>query len=641
MTPAAAPRLVVMPGHAAQAPRARPRSRPPRRPLGDLLVESGDLTPEDLLRALALRGREELPLGSILLAHGMVSETALTNALARQYGALPVDLVAFPPDPRLIDDMGITTCLEQGALPVRRLGGGTLVATARPDAFASLRRLLPDGFGEPVMALTSETALHAAIIETRSRRLTLRAETRVAERESCRFWYGNAPRNMLSAALALPVLAALAAPGATLALLTAWAMLTILATSALKAAAAVVSGRNRRMRMRAAPRGPSVIARLPVVSVMVPLFREEDIVPRLVTRLERLTYPKELLDICLVCEEEDETTRAMLGDARLPHWMRVIPVPAGSLKTKPRALNFALDFCRGSIIGVYDAEDAPEPDQIHRIVRLFHDRGPEVACLQGVLDFYNSTTNWFSRCFTIEYAGWFRLILPGLEKMGLVVPLGGTTLFFRRAVLEELGAWDAHNVTEDADLGVRLARHGYRTELVDTVTYEEANCRFWPWVRQRSRWLKGYAMTWSVHMRDPRLLLRQLGPWKFAGFQMLFLGTLSQFLLVPVMWSFWLILLGLPHPLSDVMPSAALSGMAVVFLFCEALNIAIGMAGLSHAGKRALWGWVPSLHLYYPLAALAIYKAVIEMVLKPFYWDKTSHGLCDDSDTSARETGPC
>ena len=185
-------------------------------------------------------------------------------------------------------------------------------------------------------------------------------------------------------------------------------------------------------------------------------------------------------------------------------------------------MNYALDFCRGTIIGVWDAEDAPEPDQIEKVAARFNEAAPNVVCLQGMLDYYNARQNWISRCFTIEYATWWRVVLPGMARLGFVIPLGGTTLFFRRKALEKLGRWDAHNVTEDADLGVRLARHGYVTELIPTVTYEEANCRPWRWVRQRSRWLKGFMITYIVHMRDPAQLLRDLGFKRFMGLQMIF-----------------------------------------------------------------------------------------------------------------------
>ena len=311
--------------------------------------------------------------------------------------------------------------------------------------------------------------------------------------------------------------------------------------------------------------------------------------------------------------------------------MRVVVAPEGRIKTKPRALNHALALCRGSIVGVYDAEDAPESDQLRRVVERFHRRGPQVACLQGVLDFYNPATNWLSRCFTIEYASWFRVVLPGLQMLGVPIPLGGTTLFFRRDVLEKLGAWDAHNVTEDADLGIRLARHGYRTELIATTTYEEANCRALPWVKQRSRWIKGYMMTYATHMRDPLLLWRQLGVRQFIGFQVLFLGSITQVLMVPLMWSLWALMLGLPHPLSTMLPAPVLLALSVLFLTGEGLGIALGVVGLHRSGQTISKAWVPTLHLYHPVGALAAYKALWELMHKPFYWDKTSHGHFDQA----------
>jgi cellulose synthase/poly-beta-1,6-N-acetylglucosamine synthase-like glycosyltransferase len=246
-----------------------------------------------------------------------------------------------------------------------------------------------------------------------------------------------------------------------------------------------------------------------------------------------------------------------------------------------------------------------------------------------VLDYYNPRTNWLSRCFTIEYAGWFRLILPGIARLGLVVPLGGTTLFFRRDILDRLGGWDAHNVTEDADLGLRLARHGYRTELIDTVTGEEANCRALPWIKQRSRWIKGYMMTWAVHMRSPALLWRQLGPRGFVGVQILFFGSFAQTLLAPLLWSFMLVPFGLDHPLLAVLPPAAVWAMIAIFLLSEAVNLAVGIIGLRRTRHRLSAWWVPTMKLYFPLATVAAYKALVELVTRPFYWDKTSHGLFD------------
>ena len=250
--------------------------------------------------------------------------------------------------------------------------------------------------------------------------------------------------------------------------------------------------------------------RLPQVSVMVPLLHEQEIAGALIKRLEKLTYSKSLLEIVLVLEASDTITHATISRTQLPDWIRVIEVPvAKGLTTKLRALNYALDFCRGSIVGVWDAEDAHKPDQIEKVVTRFDQSPDNVVCLQGVLDFYNPSENWISRCFTIEYATWWRVVLPGIANLGFVIPLGGITLFFKRNALEQLGRWDAHNVTKDADLGVRLARHSYVTELIPTVTYEEENCQPWHWVRQR-----------------------------FMGLQMIFLATFSQFAFTPVLWSF-------------------------------------------------------------------------------------------------------
>ncbi|EYD77775.1 Glycosyl transferase, group 2 family protein [Rubellimicrobium mesophilum DSM 19309] len=193
-------------------------------------------------------------------------------------------------------------------------------------------------------------------------------------------------------------------------------------------------------------------------------------------------------------------------------------------------------------------------------------------------------------------------------------------------------------MTEDADLGLRLARHGYRTEMIPIATQEEANFRPWPWVRQRSRWLKGYAVTWAVHMRDPRRLWRELGPRRFFGFQIMFLGTVLQFALAPVLWSFWLAPLGL-HPLSPVLPSDALGGLSLLFLGAQALEIACASIGARRAGKKGLAIWAPTMIAYFPLATLALYKALWEIVLRPFHWDKTAHGL-DRADAPAGMVTP-
>jgi glycosyltransferase XagB len=588
------------------------------------LLRSGAISSENLVTALALNRERQGRLTDVLLARGMISEAAFYNAMADHLGQRLVDPTQSLPDPRLIDRYGAARCRAHGLLPFANAGSITVILVADPDDFARHKTSLTHTFGPISMGLATPTKIEAALLHLRGQTLAELAENRVPLAESCRNWRFGAIGPRMTLALAAFGTLLWFAPRTVLMLASLWAIVTLLLSTALKTAAAIAA-------LRPTPPEPPapIIARLPIVSVIVALYREGDIAGRLIKRLEKLDYPRDLLDVVLAVEADDTVTFKALAKANLPKWMRVISVPDGQVRTKPRALNVALDHCRGSIVGVYDAEDAPDPDQIRKVITRFHMRGPEVACLQGILDFYNPHTNWLSRCFTIEYATWFRLMLPGLQRLGVAIPLGGTTLFFRRAVLEKLGGWDAHNVTEDADLGIRLARHGYRTEVIQTTTGEEANCRPLAWVKQRSRWLKGYMVTYGVHMRDPGLLWRQLGPLKFFGFQIMFLCTLSQALLVPVLWSFWALPLGLPHPVGDLLPTGIVVGTFWLFLMTEVITITTGIIALRRTSHRLSLLWVPTLQFYYPLAALASYKALLELVTKPFYWDKTSHGIFD------------
>jgi cellulose synthase/poly-beta-1,6-N-acetylglucosamine synthase-like glycosyltransferase len=601
-----------------------PGPRVPRRQVAAALLRGGKVSSEDLLQALALCGRETAPLPALLRARGLVDERDILEAEAQVWGIRPVDLASHPPDPRLFDALGVAACLAHGVLPWRRVGDVTVVAVSRPEVLAGLRPLLEARLGPICAGLAPAREIMDAVLAQRGDRLAHAAESRVPVKESCRTWprLHRSPKAMTT--LVLLAILLLVAPGATALAFLAFAVFSLLCIVALKILATLAALTGKR--------GPPAVAAAgddPTVSIIVALYRESDIAARLVRRLARLDYPEHLLDVILAVEAGDGMTRAALDASELPPWMRIIVVPEGEVKTKPRALNHALIHARGDIIGIYDAEDAPEPDQLRKVVAQFRDASPEVACLQGVLDYYNPRTNWLSRCFTIEYAGWFRLILPGIARLGLAVPLGGTTLFFRRAVLEGLGGWDAHNVTEDADLGIRLARHGYRTEVIETVTGEEANCRTIPWIKQRSRWIKGYMMTWAVHMRDPGLLWRQLGPRAFIGFQIMFLGTIAQFLLAPLMWSLFLVPFGFDHVLLAVLPPAAFWTMLAAFLLSEAASLTVGILGLRRTDHHLSAWWVPTMKLYFPLATVAAYKAAIELAVRPFYWDKTTHGLFD------------
>ena len=611
-------------------PRAKSARPPTSADLLALLTRAGHLDHHELLAAMADQSRSQVRIGDILLARGLVQQADLYTALAQLWGLSVLDPAISPPDLRLLDLLGAGECLTLGLLPYRHMGGVTLILTAYPEEIARHKDRLREVFGEVSFALTPYAAIADCVNLWRGRDLARSAENRVAAEFSCRSW-AKSEGKALSAGLILLGLCALAFPYQTYLTALIVVVLGLIPVTGLKLAALIASIWPER-----APVAGPIIARRPTVSIIVALYRESDIAGRLVRRLGRLDYPQDLLDVILAVEEDDDITRKALAKTSLPPWMRVAVVPRGKLKTKPRALNFALNLCRGAIIGVYDAEDAPEADQIQKVVQRFHERGPQVACLQGILDFYNPTANWLARCFTLEYGGWFRVILPGLARLGLPLPLGGTTLFFRREALLDLGGWDAHNVTEDADLGMRLARRGFRTELIQTTTYEEANCRALPWVKQRSRWIKGYMMTYGVHMRHPRQTLRDLGLRGFLGFQILMLGSLVQVLLAPVLWSSLVFALIPPTPTEAPVLAWLLAHLLPVTVLSELAGISVLALGLARSGQKISMLWVPTLTFYFPMAALASYKALWEAVVQPFYWDKTSHGHLSGSVTKPR-----
>ncbi len=603
--------------------------------LGTELVARGAISASDAALARTVQKNCDASIDRILLAEGLTSREVLLEARAqycnsRQVTQAELDIMrGFPTgvDPSFL--------LAHAILPVLDRDGAPALIIENPEAVARAMHQLPDELSLARVLFAPREAVQARIADLHKPALECLARSRVPEIESCRSWGQHRVWRMMAFAIAIAAMAGLTwfFPKALFATLAVWAIMTLIISVIFKTAAFIAH-------RTAEPDGSGDArvsdAPMPKVSILVPLYKETEILHALVARLCRLTYPKCLLDVLLVIEEADDTTRNMLATIDLPPWIRSVVVPDGQPRTKPRAMNYALDFCAGDIIGVYDAEDAPEPDQITQIARRFQTLPPEVACIQGVLDYYNPRQNWLARCFTIEYAAWFRMILPGMSRLGFAIPLGGTTLFFRRNALEQLGGWDAHNVTEDADLGFRLAKHGYRTEMLATVTEEEANCLPWAWIRQRSRWLKGYMTTYIVHMRRPYLLLRQLGLWAFLGFQAHFVTALSQFFLAPVLWSFWLVLIGLPHPLDPLIPRQVMIGLGSAFLAIEVVNIIIYASAVADHKHRHLLFWTPIMHFYTPLGAIAAYKALYELVARPFFWDKTRHGLSLGSGSAKR-----
>ena len=368
---------------------------------------------------------------------------------------------------------------------------------------------------------------------------------------------------------------------------------------------------------------------LPVYTVLVALYREARIAPQLIAALSRLQWPRSKLEIKLVCEADDHETLQVLRAMRLRPCVEIIEVPPGEPRTKPKALAYALPLCSGEFVTLYDAEDHPHPQQLIEAWQRFRASDDRLACLQAPLGVVPSQTGLLPRLFAFEYAGLFRGLLPWLSRHRLILPLGGTSNHFRRRALEKIGAWDPCNVTEDADLGLRLARHGYRSETITRPTLEDAPEKLLNWGRQRTRWFKGWMQTWLVHMRYPRRLLEEVGMMRFAVAQLLLGGmivsALAQIVFVGTL--VWIAVLAAG--------GAAIGSYHVALLFIDAFNILIGYTAFLILGWRTLkpgeraWSrramlWIPA---YWLAISLAAWRAIWELYRRPHHWEKTDHPL--------------
>jgi cellulose synthase/poly-beta-1,6-N-acetylglucosamine synthase-like glycosyltransferase len=370
-------------------------------------------------------------------------------------------------------------------------------------------------------------------------------------------------------------------------------------------------------------------AQLPVYTVLVPLFHEVRIVPQLLASLRALDYPPSRLEILLIVESVDQETPAALQRAAIDPHMQIVVVPDGAPRTKPRALQYALQFAGGDYVVVYDAEDAPESDQLRRALAALRNGGARIGCLQAQLNIYNSDASWLTRQFTIEYTALFDCILPALQRLQLPVPLGGTSNHFPRAVLDAVGGWDPYNVTEDADLGIRLARAGWQVGVLPSTTWEEAPPTLRVWLGQRTRWLKGWMQTYLVHMRRPRRLCRELGARHFIGFQVLMGGLILSALVHP--WFYLLIGWDLWHGRLLGVPSSVfgqwLLGIGVFNLIAGYVSaIALGTVAAARRGRLRLAVHALLMPAYWLAISCAAYRALWQQLRAPHYWEKTEHG---------------
>lgn len=604
------------------------RAFPGRSYPNDIAFLSGRLRPEVLDRATAVSDRLGVCAHEVLLARGCISQQAYYAALAKAVGAdfMPLLPIAWPVQPFVgrspaeAARLGLMVVAAPDRLVIatapRGRQVGTLVATLqdRPGAADRIVVTTPQALLDAVLACGASELVEAA----------RRGNGRLpADRSAVRLPAFVGPAVMLAVVLLL--LVAMLAP-AIFPPLAALAAALFLGVIGIRLTAVALAG----VPVPSAREQPLPDGKLPVYTLLVPLYREEEVVEGLIAALLDLDYPPERLDIKLLVEADDPGTQARLRTLRLPTHVEIVTLPDRRPKTKPKALNVGLALARGSLVAIFDAEDLPDRDQLRRAAARFAAAPPELACLQASLTVYNWHESWLSRQFGIEYAALFDVLLPALVRLRLPMPLGGTSNHFRIAALREAGAWDAYNVTEDADLGLRLARCGYSCGVLASSTREEAPIDFGVWLRQRTRWMKGWMQTYLVSMRRPDRLWRELGTWRFLAIQAIFGGVVASALVHPLATALLLchVAAGNVFDATDLAGST-IGGLCAAGLAAGYLSgFALGLAGLAKRPAMArLAADLAALPVYWLLMSLAAYRALWQLWRTPHHWEKTRHGL--------------
>jgi cellulose synthase/poly-beta-1,6-N-acetylglucosamine synthase-like glycosyltransferase len=599
--------------------------------VGEILLMRGIPTAEQIDEALAEQQRTGNRLGEILVHSHVINESDLVSALADQFQLPLVDLSDLNIDelPRDVIPEPLARhlrCVPIGLddkvlyLAVADALDNATIAALREHTHLELRGFLvsPNAIDELLQRLHSEAYVQAATSELLTR-LPEECANRVLSR-------GQRIGFVTTAIVVVALLILFPIP--TLVGLVALSSLFYLATSLYKLKLMYTALEHEYEVTVTDEEIANLDERtLPRYTVLVPLYREAAVLGKLVDGINRLDYPRPKLDVRLLCEEDDEETIQAIIDLDLPPHFKLVVVPDAQPKTKPKACNYGLLQADGEIVVIYDAEDLPERDQLKRVVAAFRKTGPRVTCIQAKLNYFNQDQNLLTRWFSVEYAMWFDLILPGLDAENVPIPLGGTSNHFLRDRLVQLGAWDPYNVTEDADLGIRLAKAGYQTAIIDSTTLEEANSELNNWIRQRSRWIKGYLQTWLVHMRHPLRLLSQLGLWSFISFQLLVGGTVI-FLLNPIFWFlttvFFFTQLGL---IQQLFPSFIFYAAAAQLFIGNFAFMYLNVAGAVERGYYSLAKYALFSPVYWLLISIAAWKGFIQLIRDPFYWEKTEHGL--------------
>ena len=604
--------------------------------LGEILLQEGIVDVETLERALSIQQKSGAQIGDVLIALGKINPLQLAKALSLQFNLPYRNAVDYPANPETLKEVvlvvGEQFLRTNAILPLGRKGNALGVVTSRPNAKEPLEALAKAMNAELFLFVCSEREIQTALTnqfrDSYTEESTMGLFFRNPE-ESAMETFTTLQLVLLYSLVTLFLFGMLFRGRETLLVLFFLINVFYVFSLGFKLLASILGARTEILEQvsdeEAAALDPKT---LPVYTILLPMYKEPEVVKHLIAGIMEMDYPLEKLDVKILLEEEDTVTYDAVRALRPPANFEIVRVPYSVPKTKPKACNYGLLFARGEYLTIYDAEDVPEEDQLRKVVAAFR-KGPEnMICVQAALNYFNSDQNLLTRMFTLEYSYWFDYMLPGIEALGMPIPLGGTSNHFRTEMLRLLGGWDPFNVTEDADLGIRASAHRMWVSTINSTTFEEANSHTGNWIRQRSRWIKGYMQTYLVHMRNPLRLFRTIGLMPFLGVQLLIGGTFMTFLINPILWLLFIFWIAFrPLWMESVFPLWILTLSTLNLIVGNAMGIYLNMLAVFRRRLFHLTFYSLMNPFYWILHSIAAYKALWQLFTKPFFWEKTVHGL--------------
>lgn len=599
--------------------------------LEKFLLKKYIITEHELGQVEAIHEQTGSEITDIILSEGYTSPYKLYQAIAEFKGLEFVDLQKNPCDVNIIDINDRDIYRKLKAIPWKKDGDTIVIATCNDSE--DLNKWAEGRFTNYRLAITTNFDIHDnlnRLFEAENNMDALESLWKIHPYYSAKNLFAGIQSKIFVIALLIILPMFIIFPVQTLPFLFIVLACFYTATLTFKAMLFIIGMLRRERVMRHQGIIDMPAKNLPVYTILVPLYKEEKTLKKLTKAIKEIDYPRSKLDVKLIVEADDNITIEAIKELKCERMFEMIKVPYSLPRTKPKACNYALKFAKGEYVTIYDAEDIPDPKQLKKVLYAFANAGADVACVQAKLNYFNREENLLTRLFSIEYSTLFDFMLFGLEAMQIPVPLGGTSNHFRVETLNELYAWDPYNVTEDADLGIRIAQKGWKCTVIDSLTMEESPITIKAWIRQRSRWIKGHMQTYFVHMRHPLTLYKQVGIVGFMGVQF-FLGAPALiFLISPVMWVVWLLfMLGIIHTPPD---------MPLWFNDVVYFSLLILFAGIILHGFYAViaiicnkWKGMFIYSLVFPfywiLHSIASFKALWQLITRPYYWEKTNHGV--------------